>query len=64
MRNIHIKYCDLYHISDGLVREMLYKGHTKQSISAINSSIKKRQNEIEALRSLKETLIWELKEPK
>ena len=53
MRNKYIKFCDQHNISDGILREMLYKGNDVESFKAIEEAVDKRNNEIDSLVQLK-----------
>lgn len=53
------KFLDVNGIRDGLLREFVIKGNLQAAVDECASSIKKRENEIEAIKRLKADLAKE-----
>lgn len=49
MENKYLDFCNKHKINDGVLREMLYSGHTEEALKAIDEAVIKRKNELDAL---------------
>ena len=60
-RNKHLKFCDLHRISDGLLKEFLFKELYKASLDQIDCTISEYKKKIKALEELKKQITEENK---
>lgn len=57
MKNKYIEFCDLYSIQDGVLREMLIHGKKKEALKDVDLAIKRRLDQVNNLKELKELLL-------